>query len=55
MTGRERMTGQLERRDHDRIPRHGGYWRETINLWKQKDTYQLIIELLDRFGNYERS
>ena len=34
MTGRERMTRMLERRDHDRIPRHDGYWPETIKRWK---------------------
>ena len=36
MTGRERMTRMLERRDHDRIPRHDGYWPETIERWKKE-------------------
>lgn len=26
----------LERRDHDRIPRHDGYWPETIERWKRE-------------------
>jgi len=36
MTGRERMTRMLERCDHDRIPRHDGYWPETIERWKRE-------------------
>ena len=36
MTSRERMTRMLERRDHDRIPRHDGYWPETIERWKSE-------------------
>lgn len=36
MTGRERMTRMLERRDHDRIPRHDGYWPETIERWQKE-------------------
>lgn len=34
LTSRERMRRMLERRDHDRIPRHDGYWPETIERWK---------------------
>ena len=26
----------LERREHDRIPRHDGYWPETIERWKKE-------------------
>ncbi|MHB1157514.1 MAG: uroporphyrinogen decarboxylase family protein [Phycisphaerales bacterium] len=33
LTSRQRMTRMLERRDHDRIPRHDGYWPETIARW----------------------
>ena len=36
MTGQERMTRMLERRDHDRIPRHDGYWPETIDRWRKE-------------------
>ena len=36
MTGRDRMTRMLERRDHDRIPRHDGYWPETIARWNRE-------------------
>lgn len=36
MGGRERMTRMVERRDHDRIPRHDGYWPETIARWQKE-------------------
>lgn len=34
LTSRERFLRMLERRDHDRIPRHDGYWPETIERWQ---------------------
>ncbi len=36
MTPRERFLRMLERRDHDRIPRHDGYWPETIARWQRE-------------------
>jgi hypothetical protein len=34
LTSRERMRRMLARSDHDRIPRHDGYWPETIERWQ---------------------
>ena len=36
LTSRERVTRMLERRDHDRVPRHDNYWRETIERWQKE-------------------
>jgi len=36
LTSQERMTRMLEHRDHDRIPRHDGYWPETIARWNRE-------------------
>lgn len=36
MTSRERMRRTLERRDHDRIPRHDQFWPETIRRWQEE-------------------
>ena len=36
LTSRERMHRMLERRDHDRVPRHDGYWPETIARWQKE-------------------
>lgn len=33
MTGRERVQAMLDRRDHDRVPRHDTYWGETLEKW----------------------
>ncbi|MBI4024095.1 MAG: hypothetical protein HY360_03885, partial [Verrucomicrobia bacterium] len=49
LTSRERMTRMLERRDHDRVPRHDGYWPETIERWKGEGLdgdYQTVLRLL---------
>ena len=34
LTSRERVNRMMERRDHDRIPRHESFWSETITRWK---------------------
>lgn len=34
LTSRERVTRMMERRDHDRIPRHESFWSETITRWR---------------------
>jgi uroporphyrinogen decarboxylase len=36
LTSRQRMTRMLERKDHDRIPRHDGYWPETLARWNKE-------------------
>jgi len=34
MTGQERVNRAMERRDHDRVPRHESFWGETITRWQ---------------------
>jgi len=34
LTSRERVNRMMERRDHDRIPRHESFWPETITRWQ---------------------
>lgn len=49
LTSRERMLRMLERRDHDRIPRHDQYWPETIARWKKEGLEgdgQTVLNLL---------
>ena len=36
LTSRQRMTRMLQRQDHDRIPRHDGFWPETIARWNKE-------------------
>lgn len=51
MNGRERMARMLERRDHDRVPRHDGYWPETIARWQHEGFAGDSSEALNRLGN----
>jgi uroporphyrinogen decarboxylase len=36
LTGQERVNRALERRDHDRVPRHDTFWSETITRWQEE-------------------
>ena len=36
LTSRERVIRALERRDHDRVPRHEGFWNDTIAAWNKQ-------------------
>ncbi len=36
LTSRERVNRMMERRDHDRIPRHESFWNETITHWQSE-------------------
>ncbi len=36
LTSKERVVRALERRDHDRAPRHDSYWGETIRRWEKE-------------------
>ncbi|MEZ5278388.1 MAG: uroporphyrinogen decarboxylase family protein [Opitutaceae bacterium] len=36
LTSQERMNRAMERRDHDRIPRHDSFWQDTINRWERE-------------------
>lgn len=36
LTSRQRVIRALERRDHDRIPRHDDYWPDTIADWNRQ-------------------
>jgi len=54
LTSRERMRRMLERRDHDRIPRHDGFWPETIARWQGEglagDAAAVLRQLQDDLG-----
>jgi uroporphyrinogen decarboxylase len=49
LSGQERVNRALERRDHDRVPRHESFWPETITRWQEEglngDARQ-VLELL---------
>jgi uroporphyrinogen decarboxylase len=36
LSSRERVIRMFERRDHDRVPRHDTWWRETIERWQRE-------------------
>lgn len=36
LSGRDRVNRMIERRDHDRVPRHDTYWKETIARWQRE-------------------
>jgi uroporphyrinogen decarboxylase len=49
MTGQERVNRALERRDHDRVPRHDTFWPETITRWQGEGlngTAKQVLQLL---------
>ncbi|MBL4700669.1 MAG: hypothetical protein JKX85_05360 [Phycisphaeraceae bacterium] len=50
LTSRQRMTRMLQRQDHDRIPRHDGYWPETIARWNQEGFEGDAETALQRLG-----
>jgi hypothetical protein len=37
LNGAQRVNRMLQRQDHDRVPRHDGYWPETIERWLGED------------------
>ena len=51
MTGQERVTRMLARRDHDRVPRHDSFWGETIDRWKTEGLCGDSRTVLDLLGN----
>lgn len=57
LTSRERVARMLDGRDHDRVPRHDGFWRETILRWQgeglrggEKKVWELLGNDLERIG-----
>jgi len=51
MTGRERVLAALERRDHDRVPRHDTFWPETIRRWEDEGLEGGHQELMRQLGS----
>lgn len=51
LTSAERMRRCLERRDHDRIPRHDGYWPETLKRWEFEGLEGGAAEVYRRLGS----
>jgi len=67
LTSCERVNRMMERRDHDRIPRHESFWAETITRWQGEglegdtsavppqvswEAYQFLIDCVKRHGSY---
>ncbi|MFA5058449.1 MAG: uroporphyrinogen decarboxylase family protein [Opitutaceae bacterium] len=54
LTSRERVNRMMERRDHDRIPRHESFWPETITRWQGEglagDHHAVLDRLRSDFG-----
>lgn len=50
MTSRQRVNAALERRDHDRIPRHETFWPDTIRRWKTEGLNGDAETVLERLG-----
>jgi uroporphyrinogen decarboxylase len=50
LSKRERVNRMLERRDHDRVPRHESFWGETIDRFKKEGMagdHETVLEQLD--------
>lgn len=55
LTGQQRVTRMLERRDHDRVPRHDHFWPETIERWQREGLDGDREQVLDRLdGDFHR-
>jgi uroporphyrinogen decarboxylase len=51
LTGRERVRRMFERKDHDRVPRHDSFWRETIERWETEGLWGGAAKVLDLLGS----
>jgi uroporphyrinogen decarboxylase len=47
LTGLERVNRMFARQDHDRVPRHDGYWPETIERWQDEGLNGDVKQALD--------
>jgi uroporphyrinogen decarboxylase len=50
MTSYERVEAAFDRKDHDRVPRHDTYWRETVERWQKEggvsDAHDVLLNHL---------
>lgn len=51
LSGRERVNRAMERREHDRVPRHESFWQETITRWQDEGLNGDARQVLDRLGS----
>ncbi|MCE9614327.1 MAG: hypothetical protein K8T26_08625 [Lentisphaerae bacterium] len=51
LSGRERVVRALERRDHDRVPRHETLWPETIARWREQGLDGDADRVRERLGS----
>lgn len=51
LTSRERVNRMMERRDHDRIPRHETFWEDTIKRWQGEGLVRDHHAVLDLLGS----
>lgn len=50
LTGQERVQRMFARQDHDRVPRHESFWKETITRWQAEGLSGGYDEALDFLG-----
>lgn len=49
LTGQQRVGRMMQRRDHDRVPRHDSFWPETVTRWQSEGLNgdaQSVLDLL---------
>ena len=51
LCGQERVRRAMQRRDHDRVPRHDSFWPETITRWQREGLDGDAQAVLDRLGS----
>lgn len=51
LSSRERVNRMFERKDHDRVPRHDSFWRETIERWETEGLWGGAAKVLDLLGS----
>jgi len=50
LSGQERVRRMMQRRDHDRVPRHESFWPETITRWQSEGLNGSAETVLDLLG-----
>ncbi len=51
LTSRQRVQRMMDRQDHDRIPRHDGYWPETLQRWQREGGPGATADALTQLNN----
>lgn len=51
LTSRDRVNRAIERKPHDRVPRHETFWGDTINRWEKEGLQDARNTALQRLGS----